>query len=144
MWNEIKTQEQLKEFMESVFYFHDSCLKEFKYLSGAYVKKETLAMHPINEKRILKVIIQRQFKDMSVIEMEFSGLKHLNFYPVDDFYTCEILDSKMILKDDCFYWCDDFNISEDDFADYKGTLICAEKFRWRVAEEYLGEDEMYK
>ncbi len=43
MWHEIKNNEDITNFMESVFYFHDSCIKEIKYTSGAYVQ-ENLAM----------------------------------------------------------------------------------------------------
>ena len=128
--------------MEMLCVFHDSCIKEFRYISGAYVT-EKLSMHPINDQRILKVIVQRQFENPSVIEMEFIGLKHLNMFPVDANKTCEILDATMILKDDCIYWCDSGNLTEADFEDYEGTLICSSKLRWRVADEYIGKDEVY-
>ena len=38
-WNEITDENSLKEFMERVSFFHDSCIKEMHYLSGAYVMK---------------------------------------------------------------------------------------------------------
>lgn len=75
MWNEIHNKNDLDNFMKKVADFHDSCIKEIKYISGAFVK-ENLSMFPENNKRILKMIIQRQFEDMPVIEMEFSGLKY--------------------------------------------------------------------
>lgn len=56
--------------MEAMYGFHDSCIKEMKYVSGAYVMDD-LSMHPINEKRNISVLIQRQFENPSVIEMEF-------------------------------------------------------------------------
>lgn len=55
--------------------FHDSCLKEMKYISGAYVDEE-LSMLPVNSKRMLSVIIQRQFENPSAIELQFVGLKY--------------------------------------------------------------------
>ena len=76
MWNDISTNDQAQEFMESIFYFHDSCIKEMRYVSGAYVNEE-LGMYPINEKRSLSVIIQRQFEDIPVLELEFGGLDHI-------------------------------------------------------------------
>ena len=87
MWNEIIDDNDLRNFMERVGYFHDSCIKELKYLSGAYVNEE-LSMYPINDRRVLNVIIQCQFEDFSMIEMEFEGLKYLKLFPVDDKYTC--------------------------------------------------------
>lgn len=143
MWNEINNQEDLKSFMDTHYGFHDSCIKELKYISGAYVQ-EDLSMNPVNVQRNLKVVFQRQFKNPTVIEMEFVGLKHLNMFPNDENYTCEILDATMILKEDCIYWCDCGDLSEDDFETYEGTLICATKARWRVADEYIGFEEVYK
>ena len=77
MWQESKTNDDIKSFMDLVCYFHDGCIKEMHYLSGAYVG-EGLGMYPLNDKRILKVIIQRQFDDLSMLELEFSGLTVAN------------------------------------------------------------------
>lgn len=44
-WNEITDENSLKEFMERVSFFHDSCIKEMHYLSGAYVN-ENLDIKP--------------------------------------------------------------------------------------------------
>ena len=76
MWNEIRNDDELLNFLKKVHYFHDSCIKEIKYLSGAYVEQD-LAMYPINDQRLLNVIIQCQDSRCSVIEMEFSKLKTL-------------------------------------------------------------------
>lgn len=142
MWNEIANEKDLNSFMDAMYGFHDSCLKEIKYISGAYVDEE-LSMFPINNKRILSMIIQRQFESPSVIEMQFAGLKYLKLFPNDENYTCEILDATMIFKDDCIYWCDCGDLSESDLDNYTGTLICASKLRWRSIENHMGEKEFY-
>ena len=142
MWNEIANEKDLKIFMDAMYGFHDSCLKEIKYISGAYVN-EKLNMLPVNNQRILHMIIQRQFENPSVIEMQFEGLKYLKLFPNDENYTCEILDATMILKEDCVYWCDCGGLSEKDIESYTGTVICASKVRWRAADEYIGSDEIY-
>ena len=72
-WNEITDENSLKEFMERVSFFHDSCIKEMHYLSGAYVN-ENLDMYPVNDRRILRVIIQRQYEEDS---NGISGIKIL-------------------------------------------------------------------
>ena len=126
MWEEIRNNEDITVFMEMVNFFHDSCIKELHYVSGAYVNEE-LSMYPINDKRICRVIIQRQSSDRSMIELQFKGLKYLKLFPVDEQYTSEILDATMILKKDCIYWCDCGGLSGKDLDYYEGTLICAEK-----------------
>lgn len=142
MWNEINDNHELISFMNKICFFHDSCIKEMKYLSGAYVNKE-LEMYPVNDRRILRVIIQRQFEDIPMIEMEFEGLKCLKLFPVDDQYTCEILDSTMILQNGCIYWYDCDGLPEADLDNYNGTMICASKFRWRPIEKCMGQKEFY-
>lgn len=142
MWEIICTNDEVLEFMENVCYFHDSCIKELSYISGAFVD-ENYSMHPLNDRRILRIVIQRQDEENSMIEMEFQGLKHLNLFPVNEDYTCEILDSTMIMKDGNIYWCDCGNLSESDLDDYTGTLICASGIRWRSIENHMGENEFY-
>ncbi len=143
MWKMINTNVEILKFMESVCHFHDSCIKEISYISGAYVS-ENLSMHPLNDRRVLRVVIQRQYEKDSMIEMEFQGLKHLKLFPVDESYTCEILDSTMIMKDGNIYWCDGGNLTESDLDEYTGTLICASKLRWRTIESRLGENRFYR
>lgn len=80
MWETISSSDEISQFMEKVYYFHDSCIKEMNYISGAYVE-DSLWMHPLNDRRILRVIIQRQFAEDSMIELEFQGLKYLKLFP---------------------------------------------------------------
>ena len=133
MWETISSSDEISQFMERVYDFHDSCVKEMSYISGAYVD-DSLSMYPLNDRRI---------DENSMIEMEFQGLKYLKLFPVDPYYTCEILDSAMLLKDGDIYWCDCGDVTEADLDDYKGTLICASKLRWRAIENHMGEKTFY-
>ncbi len=142
MWNEITNEKALNSFMDAMYGFHDSCLKEIKYISGAYVD-EKLCMSPVNSQRILSMIIQRQFENPSVVEMQFVGLKYLKLYPIDENNTCEILDVTMIISEDCIYWCDCGGLSKNDIESYEGTTICASKVQWRALDEYIGAKEIY-
>lgn len=142
MWHEIKNNNDITNFMNTICSFHDSCIKEMKYLSGAYINDD-LSMYPVNDIRTLMVIVQRQFPENPTIEMEFKGLKYLHLLPCDDNYTCEILDSTMLLKDGCIYWCDCGTVPEMDLDHYKGTMICALKLRWRSIDNCMGQKEFY-
>lgn len=142
MWEMISTKSEILKFMEKVCFFHDSCIKEMSYVSGAYVDAN-LSMYPLNSRRALRVLIQRQSKEDSMIEMEFQGLKYAQISPVDESYTCEILDSTMIIKDGDIYWCDCGGLSDSDLDDYTGTLICASKLKWRSIANYMGENVFY-
>ncbi len=142
MWETISTNDEVLRFMENVCYFHDSCIKEICYISGAYVN-DNLSMYPFNNRRVLRVVIQRQYEKNSMIEMEFHGLKSLRLVPTDERYTCEILDSTLLIKNGYIYWCDCGKLSESDLNDYGGTFICAAKLRWRFIENHMGEKEFY-
>lgn len=142
MWKSISNNDEIIRFMENVCFFHDSCIKEINYISGAYVDAD-LSMHPLNNRRVLRVVIQRQYKKESMIEMEFQGLEYLKLFPDDESYTCEILDSTMIIKDGKIYWCDSGILSESDLDKYTGTIICATKLRWRSIENHMGKKEFY-
>ncbi len=142
-WNEINTEIKLTEFLNRCGNFHDSCLKELRYTSGAFVDKN-LNMSAINGERELYIIIQMQSDVMPVIEIRFSKLIKLNLKPVSPEYTCEILDSSMFFEDGKIYWGD-----SDDFYEqreqYDGTWICAKKVSWRTLDNcYMGEKEIYK
>lgn len=139
MWNDITNEEDLLSFTEFMDSFHDSCIKELMYISGAYVD-ENLSMYPVNDRRSLYVIFQRQDDEYPVIELEFKGLKYLKLFPTDDQYTCEILDSTLILKNKCVYWADCGELSEEDIENYKGTIICSSKLRWRSIDGFMGKE----
>lgn len=89
------------------------------------------------------MIVQRQYANPSVVEMEFTGLKQLILYPPDEGYTCEILDATIIVRDGLICWYDSDEVIAGDFSDYRGMLLCAAKVRWRAADEYIGPNEVY-
>ena len=142
MWNEIKTQAQADAFMEGIYAFHDSCIKEMSYLSGAYVDAD-LSMRPINEQRVLRVLLQRQFEAPSMIELVFVGLKLLKLPPADGTCTCEILEATLLVEPDRVLWYDWDGMTPQDMLTYEGTVICAEKVVWRPVEGFMGNDPFY-
>lgn len=139
-WNEINTEQELNDFFYICGGFHDSCLKELRYVSGAFVD-EKLAMYPMNDQRNLYVIFQQQSRNSAVIELEFSNLIELHLVPNVE-CTCEILDASMFFEDGKIYWGDsDWFKKKREL--YDGTWLCAEKVRWRIVNKYIGEKEIY-
>ena len=142
MWHEIRTEEDITFLMETVGYFHDSCLKELKYVSGAYVNDD-LSMHPINDTRELKMIIQRQDDNPSTIELVFSRLNYCKLFPCNEQFTCEILDATLLWKDGNILWADCGGLTVDKIEKYAGTVISAAGLRWRAVKEWIGCGEVY-
>ena len=73
MWYEISSERDINDFMKKINFFHDCCIKELKYSSGAYVNNR-YEMYPVNDKRILNVAFQCE---NGMFELEFQGLKYL-------------------------------------------------------------------
>ena len=142
MWHSVRTKDDITFLMETVGYFHDSCLKELKYVSGAYVNAD-LSMHPINDTRELKMIIQRQDDNPSAIELVFLGLNYCKLFPSNEQFTCEILDATLLWKDGNILWADCGGLSLEEIEKYDGTVISAAGLRWRAVSEWTGCEEVY-
>lgn len=138
----LKTAMIYTNLWRELFFFHDSCIKEIRYVSGAYVN-ENLVMRPINESRVLSVIFQRQFEDISMIELQFEGIDYLKLFPNNENYTCEILDSSMFIFNNRIFWADSGDVSPSNLESYDGTLICASKLRWRAIDGCMGDKDYF-
>ena len=143
MWNRIETKEDIQQLLDKTWFFHDSCIKELHYVSGAYVTQD-LGMYPVNNRRTVMLVLQRQFEDMPVLELEFSGLKYMRLCPADAKHTCEILGATMTQKDGFIYWCDWDGIPDAELDTYPGTIICAAECRWRYSKGPLGDQLIFR
>lgn len=101
-------------------------------------------MKPLNDQRVVSVVVQRQWEENAMIEMEFAGLRYLRLCPVDESYTCEILGATMCVHDGMIYWCDCEGVEPSEFEQYQGTIFCAKEFRWRAVEGHMGEAAFYR
>jgi len=136
-WQQLNTPKAIDEFMMLYGHFHDSCIKEIKYISGMFVD-ENLSMNPISSKKRLSVIFQRQFSNPTAVEIVFEGLIHLNLCPEEEGYTGEIFDAYMEIHDGTVYWAEtaDFDIPRiiqgKSLSDF--TWIAAKRAKWRRAD----------
>lgn len=142
MWNELNEEAEVNAFLDKIWHFHDSCITEMKYKSGAYVNQD-YAMHPINDCQNLRVVIQRQCSELSMIELEFIHLNWMRLFPVSQTYTCEIFSATIELRQDCVLWYNEDKLSEADLETFDGILICAEKLRWREIKNHMGSDDYW-
>ena len=140
MWYKVQNDDDVKYLMDRMCCFHDSCIKEIKYVSGSYVEDD-LGMHALNDKRIISMIIQRQYEADPVVELEFSKVKYMKLCPVDEMYTSEIFSAVCEMRDGLVYWYDAKGFAEND--DCCGTEICSTELRWRVVNNCLGDKAIY-
>lgn len=131
MWNEINREEELYDFLNNIAFFHDSCLVNFSYISGAYVDSK-LSMYPRNDKRLFRMFFQTQSSDIRTFELELYELKYLIFYPTDLQFSCEIKYAEMYIKNGFVY----LNFPSQWKSEENGKIImnsiCATRCRWRI------------
>jgi hypothetical protein len=100
-FKQIESSEDIECLMKKLSRFHDSCIKEIRYISGGYVSEEK-AMHPFNSKRIVYMLIQNQHSEIPVIELQFNLIDKLNLKPKFGDYDCVIYEASLIKKMICF------------------------------------------
>lgn len=140
-FNIIKNSQDIEYLMKKFAYFHDSCIKELKYLSGGYVNEEG-AMYPTNSTRKVSIVFQSQMGEYSAIEIQFEKIKKLNLEPSNEKYDCIISEASIVLIDGLFYWSDWSNFKLEDINKMKSTWISAENIKWRPISN-MENDEIY-
>ena len=139
----INTKKDIDFLMDKFVYFHDSCIKELKYISGSYVAVNR-AMNPFNHKRQVSIIFQSQMSEIPVIEMVFDAIVQLNLQPTIGSYDSIIYDASLVKINNLFYWSEWPNFRLADMKKEEGTWIIAEKVRWRALDNALGDNQIYK
>lgn len=130
MWNKVIDDKTRTVLLEEAGFFHDTCLTELRYISGAYVGKD-LAMYPINDKRKVNVFIQRQEVERNTIELEFSGIEYLKLFPYDEEYTCEIFGVTLYWKMAKFSGVTVMAYQKKNFQITGEFQFAASELRWR-------------
>jgi hypothetical protein len=148
IWHEINSQIEIDYLMQTYGGFHDSCITELHYVSGADID-ESLSMRFGNSKdKKLSVILKRQWKPIK-IELYFEGMRKMNIAGWQKNYISEILDCYLklhndLVKGDCVnlvVWADDEGfdpkgiIGSDILEEPMSTYIISERLKWRLLED---------
>lgn len=138
----INSQKDIDFLMESFGYFHDSCIKEIKYVSGGYVELNH-SMYPFNSLRTINIIFQSQNAPMPVIEMQFDLINRMNLEPRDENYDCIIYSASLVKINNIYYWSEwnDFKVA--DIENGYGTWISSQKIKWRPLTKAIGKEIIY-
>lgn len=141
-WYELITTEDLQQFMDLVGCFHDGCIREIHVDSGHYVA-ENLSM-TVGGKTTAHMLVQRQFRAPSAVELYFDNVVRLAVNPPPLGYDAIIYEATFCLREQVFYWAeskewDTDSRNRDDF-----TWIAARRVWWRDASEWMGPDLRYR
>ncbi len=139
-WNEIKTEDDIKLFLEKYIYFHDSYIIGMKYEPVTWCPIKPDESNNYNLILTITFVVYSFVNPLDTvpvkksIKVEFAKLKKLNFLPLDQNGLREIYDVTMKIINDVIYWgitkgpLDEPN--KYGFSDNRTWLKC-EKVRWR-------------
>lgn len=122
-WKQIKNETDIVKLMDSLNYFHDSCITGLTYSSSTYVNETDLSM-VMGTNPVVKLIIQRQADSLTTLEFCLEGVTHLCIH--NDLNTSsEIQEANLYYKNGSFHW----NV-DDEMASFK-----CKKVSWREIQK---------
>lgn len=139
----INNNDDIESFMIEFNRFHDSCIKEIKYVSSSNVDAKR-AMRPFDDDNYLIIVFQSQIAKNGVIELRFDKLGRLNLKPREEGYDSIIFEASLIKHNDLYYWSEWANFDPDENNDSIGTWVSAKKISWRALDEkFMGEGDIF-
>lgn len=141
-WIEIKTEDDIKNLLNTFGWFHDGCLREI-HLWNSYHVSEDLGMCCGDYSINAKVLFQRQFENPSAIEIYFREIQRMNVISTSSDYWYSILGVTLEYKDGIYYWADEEDWNIDNPNNDNTMWISAKGIKWRDRSEFIGEKLRY-
>ena len=149
VWHEINSAKDIDYLFEFYGGFHDSCIKELRYASGAMVTADRAMFFGKSQDRQVDIVFQSQWNP-NEIEMRFVGMRRMNITGWQSNYLCEIFGCHLAfhndliagLDDDLIVWSDNSGFNPKQLLDRQilsepgVSFIIAEKLSWR--EVHIG------
>lgn len=135
-WEELATPAQVEQLMRVFGNFHDACLREMHLATGHYVE-ENLSMCA-DWRTTIRMLIQRQHRTPSAIELRFDEVVGLRVSPPQPNYEAIIFGATFFVRDGIYYWADQGNWDPRSSDDDQTTWVAARKAYWRDASDWLG------
>ncbi len=147
-WYDVNNQSDIDFLMKIYGGFHDACITELRYISGADVNENLSMRFGESQDRKLYVIIKRQWNPMK-IELLFEGMRQINIAGWQNNYFCDICDCYLAIHnnlitgrdDNLIVWADSSGFNPKEL--YDGNIlseplisyIISEKLKWRLIED---------
>ena len=125
-WHYIESQEDVDFLLKQTYSFHDTVLKDLKYVSGSYVDDNKAMKCVDTEKRVTMCFDSQLCRS---IELVFEGVVALNLRPHPDNCFSGIFCASVLLNNASMFFCDTKLDSAD--KSYEGTWIESHSLRWR-------------
>ena len=142
-WIDLKEDSDIKDLLERFGYFHDGCLREIHMWTGTFVDENLSMTVPGELDTNVKMLFQRQYSDLSVIELLFEGVTGIHITPTPEGYDSIIYDAIILKSKNHFYWSDDYDFQPEKEIENGVSWIAAKKLKWREANGWLGKQNRY-
>jgi hypothetical protein len=147
-WNNVNNQSDIDTLLNIYGGFHDSCITELRYISGANVDEDLSMGFGKSIDRKLYVIFKRQWAPIK-IELLFEGMRQMNIAGWQNNYFCEIFDCYLAIHNDLIkgiddnliVWADNYGFNPKELYERNilneplTTYIFSEKLKWRILED---------
>ena len=142
-WIPLTSQADLDQLTLTFGDFHDGCLREVHIWTESFVDTEMRMSVASDLDTRVRLLIQRQWRDPSAIELLFEEVTTLHLRPSQQNYDSIIMCALMLLRDGDFYWAEDADWSLESPKRDDVTWIAAKKVSWRDVSEWMGPDLHY-
>jgi len=142
-WRPLVSQADLDQLMHVFGGFHDGCIREAHIWTESFVDTGMRMSCASDLDTRLRLLIQRQWKDPSAIELLFEQVITFHLQPSPENYDSIIFGAAMLCRDGTFYWAEDSGWTPDSPKRDDASWIAAKKLSWRDVSEWMGPDLHY-
>jgi hypothetical protein len=142
-WSPLASQADLDQLMNVFGGFHDGCIREAHAWTEHFVDTGLSMSCTGDLDTRVRLLVQRQFKAPSAIELLFEQVVTFHLQPSPENYDSIIFGAAMLCRDGTFYWADDADWSPESSKRDESTWIAAKKLSWRDISEWMGRDLHY-
>ena len=142
-WKRLESQADADSLMKLFGGFHDGCLREVHIRAGNSVDSDLMMRCRDYRDTHARLLIQRQWKDPSAIELLFEQVVTFHLLPSPENCDSIIYTAALFRREDTFYWADTSDWRPDSADRDKATWIAAKKLSWRDVSEWMGADLRY-
>ena len=142
-WKPLTSQADCDALMKLFGGFHDGCIREAHVWTETSVDAALGMSCPSHLDTRIQLLIQRQWKAPSAIELLFEQVVTFHLQPSADNYDSIIFSAEMLCRDDTFYWADLGGWLPESPSSNDATWVAAKSVSWRDASEWMGSDLHY-
>ena len=143
VWKSLTSEADLEQLLKTFGAFHDGCIREAHVWTEHFVDSDLNMSCTGDLDTRIRLLIQRQFKAPSAIELFFEQVVTFHLQPSADNYDSIIFDAALLCRDGTFYWAENAGWSPESPTRDDASWIAAKKLSWRDASEWMGPDLRY-